>query len=118
MANGTIQGFKELTPTLTRTGGTGTGITCTAYTDGHSTTLCFGFETSSVTPTGQYVFQGTISGVPLPKYHVANGVGNYTSTILITALYDDGTCSIRVLASELSKIASPSRGFSTVTYNA
>ena len=99
MATGTIQGVKQLSPTITKTSGCFTVNSVTAYQYGHIVQIYVVFDKQSATGSkGTDVFVGTISGIPLPKVEAIRIAGYSGERMLTLTIKNDGAISVRTNA--------------------
>lgn len=101
MASGTIDVMevKQLTPTLTRSAGNSAVEYVHAYQYGRLIFMEVNFNKTGQTATGSNFFDGTLSGIPLPRTatNMTGFSGKSTFTMLIET---NGNVKVRVTAAD------------------
>lgn len=86
---------QTLTPAVTKTTGSSEIGNVFAVRYGNIIALSIEIRSTASTSTGSNMFEGTLSGIPLPAVGT-NGSGYYGTTTLTGSLEPDGTIAIRV----------------------
>lgn len=84
-----------LTPTVTKSSGSSVIDGASAVRYGNIIQLSISFHATGTTNTGSNIFEGSLSGIPLPAVGT-NGSGYYGTTTLTGSIDTDGTIVIRV----------------------